>query len=61
MVTVSADATPGRLCRMLELGWTAHLTKPLDVPRFLEMVDQLLGTRGAVVVAAARSLPIPGT
>ena len=31
--------------RLLETGADAYLTKPLDVPRFLEIVDSLLTTR----------------
>jgi CheY-like chemotaxis protein len=44
VVIVSADATPGQLRRMLELGAASYVTKPIDVPAFLELLDQLLGT-----------------
>lgn len=43
VVIVSADATPGQRRRMLELGAAAYVTKPIDVPAFLELLDQLLG------------------
>jgi signal transduction histidine kinase len=45
IVIVSADATPGQLQRMLEIGATAYVTKPIDVAAFLELLDQLLGPR----------------
>jgi signal transduction histidine kinase/ActR/RegA family two-component response regulator len=47
VVIVSADATPGQLRRVLELGAVAYVTKPIDVPAFLELLDQLLGTGAA--------------
>jgi signal transduction histidine kinase len=47
VVMVSADVTPWYRERLLEAGAADYLTKPLDVPRFLEVVDGLL-------VAAAR-------
>ena len=43
IVIVSADATPGQRQRMLEIGATAYLTKPIDVPAFLELLEQQLG------------------
>jgi CheY-like chemotaxis protein len=43
IVIVSADATPGQFQRMLEIGATAYMTKPIDVAAFLELLDQLLG------------------
>jgi signal transduction histidine kinase/ActR/RegA family two-component response regulator len=43
IVIVSADATAGQIRRMIELGAADYLTKPLEVPRFLEVVDGLLG------------------
>jgi signal transduction histidine kinase/CheY-like chemotaxis protein len=43
VVIVSADATPGQIRRMLELGAAEYLTKPLEIPQFLEVVDRLLG------------------
>jgi len=45
IVIVSADATPGQLQRMLEIGATAYVTKPIDVAAFLELLDRLLGPR----------------
>ncbi len=42
VVMVSADATPGRIRRLLTAGATAYLTKPIDVPQLLHLVDQAL-------------------
>jgi signal transduction histidine kinase/CheY-like chemotaxis protein len=47
VVIVSAYATPGQIQRMLELGAADYVTKPLEVSRFLEVVDSLLERRGA--------------
>jgi signal transduction histidine kinase len=42
VVLVSADVTPGQRERLLAAGAVEFLGKPLDVPRFLEVVDGLL-------------------
>jgi signal transduction histidine kinase len=42
VVVVSADVTPGQRERLLAAGAVEYLGKPLDVPRFLEIVDGLL-------------------
>jgi two-component system sensor histidine kinase/response regulator len=42
VVILSADATPARVTRLLAEGAAAYLTKPLDVPEFLALVDRLL-------------------
>lgn len=43
VVVVSADVTrSGNRERLLAAGAAEYLTKPLDVPRFLEVVDALL-------------------
>jgi CheY-like chemotaxis protein len=42
VVVVSADATPGSVERLMRAGARGYLTKPLDVDRFLEMVDEVL-------------------
>jgi PAS domain S-box-containing protein len=42
VVTVSAEATPKKIERFLSAGARAYLTKPLDVKRFLEVVDGIL-------------------
>jgi CheY-like chemotaxis protein len=39
LVIVSADATPGQVRKMRELGASDYLTKPLDIPRFLQVID----------------------
>jgi PAS domain S-box-containing protein len=42
VVVVSADATAGQIQRLLAAGARHYLTKPLDVPRFLIVLDELL-------------------
>ena len=42
VVVVSADATPRQIERLRQAGAREYLTKPLDVRRFLEIVDGLL-------------------
>ena len=42
VVVLSADATPGRVQRLLGAGARAYLTKPLDVRQFLVLLDEAL-------------------
>jgi CheY-like chemotaxis protein len=42
VVVVSADATPRQVERLLAAGARSYLTKPLDVPRLLQVVDESL-------------------
>jgi PAS domain S-box-containing protein len=42
VVVISADATPGRIERLMQAGASGYLTKPLDVDRFLQAVDEVL-------------------
>lgn len=42
VVVVSADATRARVERVLTAGARAFVTKPIDVKRFLELVDDAL-------------------
>ncbi len=39
-VIISADATPGRLHRLLAAGASDYLTKPIDVPELLRVIRQ---------------------
>lgn len=39
VVMLSADATPGQINRLLDAGARDYLTKPLDLPRFYDVVD----------------------
>jgi len=59
VLVLSADATPGQIERLHAQGASEYLTKPLDVQRFLEVVDEHLfgGSRPSAEtgVAAARS------
>jgi PAS domain S-box-containing protein len=43
VVVISADATPNQIRRLMLSGATEYLTKPIDVKRFLEVMDDLLG------------------
>jgi signal transduction histidine kinase/ActR/RegA family two-component response regulator len=47
VVIVSADATPGQIRRMRERGAADYLTKPLDIPRFLQVLDGVVDTEQA--------------
>lgn len=42
VVVISADATPGQVNRLLASGAQAYLTKPLDVRKFLALIDEAL-------------------
>jgi CheY-like chemotaxis protein len=41
VVILSADATQNQIGRLLDSGAAAYLTKPLDVRRFLDVIDEL--------------------
>ena len=43
VVVVTADATPGLTRRLQAAGATAFLTKPLDIKRVLNLIDEVLG------------------
>jgi CheY-like chemotaxis protein len=47
VVILSADATPGQIRRLLDAGAADYLTKPLDVRRFLDVVDGLISPKTA--------------
>jgi CheY-like chemotaxis protein len=49
VVVISAEATPGQIRRMLEIGAADYLTKPLHVPSFLELLDRLLEPQPEVI------------
>jgi signal transduction histidine kinase/ActR/RegA family two-component response regulator len=48
VVVLSADATEGQKRRLMNAGATEYLTKPLDVARFLEILDEALGVKETV-------------
>jgi PAS domain S-box-containing protein len=53
VIMLSADATERQVQRLLELGAKDYLTKPLDVNRFLEVLEENLKTvEGATVEGA---------
>lgn len=47
VVVLSADATSEQIRRLRELGAAAYVTKPIDVPDFLGVVQRVLATRPA--------------
>jgi PAS domain S-box-containing protein len=51
VVVLSADATPGQVERMLDQGAREYLTKPLDVQRLLEVLDELLFSAAGTATA----------
>lgn len=57
-IILSADATPGQIKRLLDAGADDYLTKPLDVQRFLAIVDRVLGQDR---LARAEMLSQPGS
>jgi PAS domain S-box-containing protein len=42
VVVLSADAMPTQLSRLMKMGACDYLTKPLDVPIFLKVIDQYI-------------------
>src|SRR5207245_8902728 len=47
VVVISADATPGLIEQLLAAGAWQYLTKPLDMKRFLALLDEALKARTA--------------
>jgi CheY-like chemotaxis protein len=45
IVLLSADATVSKADRLLAAGAREYVVKPLDVARFLEVIDDILGAR----------------
>jgi CheY-like chemotaxis protein len=41
-IMISADATPGEIRRLRDAGATDYLTKPLDVEKLLQILDEHL-------------------
>jgi DNA-binding response OmpR family regulator len=57
-VIISADATPGQVQRLLEIGATDYLTKPFDIEKLLRMLDENLSTQqGAINVVGSEGSP----
>ena len=44
VIAVSANATPRDIARSLEAGFVAYITKPIQIPRFMEVLDAALST-----------------
>ncbi len=53
VIVLSADATKSQIDRLLAAGASDYLTKPLDVERFLKVIDQHLHARAPLVCATA--------
>lgn len=53
VVVLSADATSGQIARLLAAGAKDYLTKPLEVPKFLQTLDRVLGEIGMQPKAGA--------
>jgi hypothetical protein len=47
IIVISADATRSQMSSLMEGGATAYLTKPLDVPAFLETIGVILDAQPA--------------
>ncbi|HEX3867862.1 MAG TPA: response regulator, partial [Gemmatimonadaceae bacterium] len=47
VIVLSADATPGQADRLVAVGARAYVTKPLDVKRFMTVLDRVLAVREA--------------
>ena len=58
IVIISADATPGQVQRLVEIGATDYLTKPFDIEKLLRMLDESLSTQpGAINVVGLDGSP----
>ncbi len=53
VIVLSADATKSQIDRLIESGACDYLTKPLDVDRFLKVIEQQLQSRTSLVGAMA--------
>ena len=42
VIVISADATHGRIERLLSMGVVDYLPKPLDIKKFLRLLDSSL-------------------
>src|SRR5713226_3461712 len=45
VIVISADATPAQMRNLLAAGAQVYLTKPIDVPRFFQALDEALAKR----------------
>jgi CheY-like chemotaxis protein len=55
VVIVSADATAGRVQRLLESGATAYMTKPVEIARIFALLDEVASTARVSHLPAGRS------
>ena len=52
VVIISADATPGQISRLKVIGVLDYLTKPIDVAKLLQLLDENLSKDNAAVDAS---------
>jgi len=50
-IILSADATPGQLKRLLDAGAREYITKPIDLSRFYQLVEETVPREEACVSA----------
>jgi signal transduction histidine kinase/ActR/RegA family two-component response regulator len=53
VIVLSADSTSRNINRLLEAGADAYLTKPVNVPQFLDVLDRLLANASSDTLATA--------
>ena len=56
VVILSSDAFPDHIDHLMELGAISYLTKPLDIPQFLDVVNETLSN-----TSTGRELVAPGS
>jgi PAS domain S-box-containing protein len=59
VIILSADATMGQIERLRRAGARAYLTKPLDVPEFLQTLDEVLRPSAEHAITGERTNPRP--
>jgi two-component system sensor histidine kinase/response regulator len=57
VVVISADATSRQIKRLLDAGARGYLTKPIDVPEFFRVIDNVAARAENGAVASAAGIP----
>lgn len=55
---LTANAVPEEIQRGLDAGFTGYITKPLDLPHFVRLVDEVLAKSVSAPLPTSRSTPI---